>query len=114
MKKSDFLKLLERDIGCVHCGAVEAVAPNHRVNRGMGGVGKGSLLNQPSNLVVLCSVVNGLIESDSRWQGVAKEYGWKLERWQAPDDTPVYNRILNQWVLLDNNYGYTIYQAREL
>ena len=105
MKSKDFQKLLDRDQGCLHCGEVVAVAPNHRINRGMGGSKR---LDVPSNLVVLCSTLNGLIESDSRWARVAREYGWKLEKWQKPSEVKVFSIILGEWVLLDDAWGYSV------
>lgn len=112
MKKTDFDKLMQRDGGCVHCGEVEAVAPNHRINRGMGGVGKNSPLNLPSNLVVLCSQLNGLIESDHRWHGLALKQGWKLNRWDSTD-TPFFHAMSNSWRMLDDDYSYTIVEREE-
>ena len=105
MKSKDFQKLLDRDQGCLHCGEVVAVAPNHRINRGMGGSKR---LDVPSNLVVLCSVLNGQIESDARWARVAKEYGWKLEKWQNPLEVKVFSIILGEWLLLDDAWGYSV------
>lgn len=101
MKPKDFAKLVERDGYCLHCGEVEAISPNHRINRGMGGSRR---LDKPSNLVVLCSVVNGLIESSPAWQALAKEWGWKLERWQSPEAEPVYDSISGEWWILSNDW----------
>ena len=102
MKSKDFALLMERDQGCVHCGEQEAVAPNHRINRGMGGAGKSA--DRPSNLVVLCSELNGLIESDAVWRSRALEYGWKLERWQDPAQVEVYDNRSGIWYLLDDDW----------
>lgn len=104
MTNKQFRKLLDRDGGCLHCGETVAVAPNHRINRGMGG---SKVRDVPSNLVVLCSVLNGLIESDSRYARVAKEYGWKLESWQNPREVKVFSTILGKWLLLDDEFGYS-------
>lgn len=105
MKPKDFARLVDRDGGCVHCGAVEAISPNHRANRGMGG---SKQRDTPSNLVVLCSELNGLIESDARLAEIAKSYGWKLSTWQKPVQIPVYNSLKKQWYLLDDEYGATV------
>lgn len=104
MKSKDWQKLLDRDGGCVHCGEFVAVAPNHRINRGMGG---SKLLDFPENLVVLCSSLNGLIESDSRWAAVALEFGWKLRSWDDARSAKFFNAILGEWVLPDGNWGYS-------
>jgi hypothetical protein len=103
LKPKEFARLMERDNGCVHCGEMEAVSPNHRINRGMGG---SKLLDRSSNLVVLCSRLNFLIESDPYWMKLGKLYGWKLERWQIPEETPVFDIRSGIWQLLDNDYGY--------
>lgn len=92
---------MARDGGCVHCGETEAVAPNHRANRGMGG---SKARDVPSNIVVLCSSLNGLIESDDRWARVAKEYGWKLETWQNPAEIPVHDFQTREWYLLNDDF----------
>jgi hypothetical protein len=102
MTPKDFQKYLDRDHYCLHCGATEALAPNHRINRGMGG---SKSRNTPSNIVVICSMLNGLIESDSRYAKVAAEYGWKLPSWKTAETEPVYDAISGVWYLLDNNFG---------
>jgi hypothetical protein len=110
MKPKDFQRLMERDKGCVHCGETEAVSPNHRINRGMGG---SKLLDRPSNLVILCSRMNFLIEADASQAEIAKTYGWKLERWQKPEKEPVFNRMTHRWLLLDDEFGTKVIRARE-
>lgn len=102
MKPRDFQKLLARDGYCLHCGQTEAVSPNHRINRGMGG---SKLRDQPSNLVVLCSLFNGLIESNAQAADFAKGYGWKLKYWQDPLKEPVYDRVSGLWFTLDDEFG---------
>lgn len=62
------------------CGT-ETLVPHHRVNRGSGGRRS---LNRLSNLVWLCSVVNGLIESDSEWAERARNLGIKLSGHDEP------------------------------
>ena len=60
MTPKEFRKYIDRDSWCYHCGQTEAIAPNHRISRGMGG---SKVRNVPSNIIVLCSEMNGLIES---------------------------------------------------
>lgn len=103
MNAKQFQRLLARDGGyCLHCGATEALSPNHRANRGMGG---SKVRDVPSNLVVLCSLFNGLIESNAQASLVAKEYGWKLNTWQNPLEIPVFDTQKREWHLLDDEYG---------
>jgi hypothetical protein len=101
MDKKRFARLLERDKGCVHCGEVEAVSPHHRLNRGMGG---SKLRDVASNIVVMCSRFNFLMESDSKSAELGRKYGWKLRPWDEPANTPVYFVMAGQWYLLDDEY----------
>jgi hypothetical protein len=97
-----FAPFLARDRGCLHCGDVETAVPNHRVNRGMGGSKKRDV---PSNIVVLCSIFNGLIESDVKAARKAHTYGWKLASWEDPIVVPVYDAVWGKWWLLDDGFG---------
>lgn len=96
MNSKQFRKYLDRDGGCVHCGDEETVVPHHRLNRGMGGSPE---LNVPSNIICLCSYMNGLIESSSEAAQMARDYGWKLTRAQDPILTPYWNANHGSWVL---------------
>ena len=102
MKPKDFARLMARDGYCLHCGETEAVSPNHRINRGMGG---SKLLDKPSNLIILCSAMNNAIESDSRLRTLAMDYGWKLASWDTSEERPVYDAMSGVWYLLDNEFG---------
>lgn len=109
MNRRQFSPYLARDLHC-YCGCMgreETYVPNHRASRGMGG---SKLLDRPSNVMVMCSELNGLIESNADLAAQAKAYGWKLERWQSPEDTPIYDRATGEWFLLTNEYTRTIYQ----
>jgi len=66
-------------------GREDTFVPQHRINRGMGG---SKLLDRPSNVIVMCSEWNGLIESSSHHAVRAHNYGWKLSRWDSPEDRP--------------------------
>lgn len=102
MKPKEFAKLVERDIYCLHCGEEDAVAPNHRINRGMGG--KHAKAEQPANLVLICSRLNGLIESSAYYREMALENGWKLESWQDPESEPVFDACRGEWYLLKSDF----------
>lgn len=109
----DWHRLLERDGGqCLHCGTVTALSPNHRRNRGMGGSKDPATLS-PANLVVLCSLENGLIESDATHRAIALRFGWKLEQWQTVD-VPVYDANFGAWFVLDDSFGRVKVAAPEL
>lgn len=104
MNRKEFEKLLARDHYCQQCGATEALAPNHRANRGMGGSKR---RDHASNYVLLCSVYNGEIEASSAAAEEAKRYGWKLEQWQDARTVPVFDAMAGKWFMLDDTYGKT-------
>jgi hypothetical protein len=106
MTPKQFNKYQERDGGCLHCGETEAVAPHHRVNRGFGG--KHDKANQPSNIIVICSVFNGLMESSPYHASLAKIYGWKLSSWADPKQQRVYDTQTGKWYLLDDDFGRSV------
>ena len=106
MNGRQFALYLARDLHCV-CGCVgreDTLVPNHRAGRGMGG---SKLLDRPANVVVMCSSANGLIESNATWAARARVYGWKLSRWQVPEDEPFYDLATGTWNLIDNLYHRT-------
>jgi hypothetical protein len=108
MNKKEFAALVARDLGgCVCCGEAEAISPNHRANRGMGGATKTSYLNKPSNLVTLCSRMNSLIESDSGAAQIATFYGWKVSKWVKPFEIPIFDTKVGAWFILDDSFGRT-------
>lgn len=111
MKPKEFARLVARDGHCLHCGETEAIAPNHRANRGMGG--KNAKAEVPSNLVVLCSIVNGLLESSSTWATLGKQYGWKLSSWQDPLTEPVFDTLSGEWRLLSDDFSYRVIGQHE-
>jgi hypothetical protein len=97
MTPKQFRKFLDRDGGCWHCGDAETAVPHHRVNRGMGG---SKARDEPSNVIVMCSMVNGLMESDPIMAEMAREFGWKLESWQNPVDVPIFEATSGVWYFL--------------
>jgi len=102
MNPKTFSKFLRRDIGCVHCGVVDTAVPHHRANRGMGSF---KALNNPANIIVMCSYFNGLIESSAKAAELARKFGWKLESWEDPEMVPFYAD--GEWWMLDDNFGNT-------
>lgn len=102
MNSKQFQRFLDRDKGCYHCGETVAVAPNHRANRGMGGSKE---RDTPSNIVVLCSWLNGEIESSATMFHLAKHYGWKVSTWETPSDKPVFDFQTGLWYVLDDDYN---------
>jgi hypothetical protein len=93
-----FQKFLARDGACYHCGDATTAVPHHRANRGMGG---SKARDEASNVIVMCSNINGLMESDPIVQQMAKDFGWKLESWQQPAEVPVYSVYSGKWFTLN-------------
>lgn len=107
-----FAKYLARDLHCP-CGCVgveDTFVPQHRAGRGMGG---SKSLDVPSNIIVMCSSLNGLIESDARYADTARRYGWKLHRWEDSATVPFYDAVTSTWNLIDNDFNRTITTKRE-
>jgi hypothetical protein len=99
----EFKKYLKRDGHCYHCGIDdETLIPQHRINRGMGG---SKLLNTPSNIIVLCSYANGLIESNAFWADRARQFGWKLPSWAIASENAVFDVVSQTWFLLDDSFN---------
>lgn len=97
MTVKEFDKYLTRDGGrCYHCAiTAEDLVPHHRLNRGSGG--KNSKAEKSSNVITMCALINGLMESDADWARLARRWGWKLESWQNPSDAPVYDAFTGEW-----------------
>jgi hypothetical protein len=50
------------------------------------------------------------MESDSEFRDKALMYGWKLMRYQIPENTPIYDFYKGDWFLVDDNWGRTPYR----
>lgn len=97
-------KILKRDNNqCWHCAEIEAISLQHRRNRQMGG---SKTLDRADNLIVLCSAMNALIESDANAAAEARDFGWKLASWDS-FEMPVFNRNERKWYQLDINGNMT-------
>jgi hypothetical protein len=103
MNKKQFQKYLDRDNACPHCGTTgPELVPQHRANRGMGG---SKLRDRPSNIIVICSLANGLMESSAGFAALSRSLGWKLLSHEDPLETPA--RLWDGWYVLDDNFGKT-------
>jgi hypothetical protein len=86
---------------CYHCGiSGPTLVPQHRIGRGMGG---SVARNRSSNILTLCSIANGLLESDAKFASVGREYGWKLNTWQEPSEVPVFEIHTGLWWILTDD-----------
>ena len=108
MNAKQFQRYLARDGGCIHCGESEAVAPHHRVNRGMGG---SKARDVPSNVIVMCSAMNTAMESDAGTAELARAFGWKLRSFEDPLRVPVWHQVRSVWLLFDDAYGWVESEA---
>ena len=103
MNGKEFAKFLNRDGGCWHCGVDdETLIPHHRLNRGMGG---SKVRDVPSNVIVICSAFNTVMESDPVAASLARSYGWKLRAGDDPLLVPVFGP--GGWFFLDNKFNKT-------
>lgn len=107
--KAMWRRVLDRDGGhCVHCGGTERLVPQHRKNRGMGG---SKQLETPSNVIVVCSAVNGHMEANAYWAERARYYGWKLRPGQDPATTPYYDCASAEWYLPDEDCNRVVVES---
>jgi hypothetical protein len=67
--------------------------------------------HEPSNIIVMCSLVNGLMESDPIIATMAREFGWKLESWQNPVEVPVFHVTESKWFKIEK-YERVVYENR--
>lgn len=61
--------------------------------------------SKPSNVLVVCSLSNGLFEASESHSRAAQGYGWKLRAGQDPETTPVFDAYEGIWYLLDDAWG---------
>jgi 5-methylcytosine-specific restriction endonuclease McrA len=99
---------------CGLCGQVfqdGQLVPHHRANRGHGG---SPMSDRPSNILSLCGLCNGLIESDPVSAETARHLGIKISRHDAQiahlKPVKVFVESEREWVLLDDSYGATLTQ----
>ena len=106
-------KLVARDDGmCAWHGRgcdPDTHVPHHRANRGMGGYEAGDEL---SNLVMLCSEINGLIESDREYAEAARRRGLKISKFADPEKVPVWLPLIG-WCLLRDDGSMEVTRREE-
>jgi hypothetical protein len=98
LKKSLLKVLRERDGHCWHCGTDSDLVPHHRKNRGAGG---SKLLDNPLNLLMVCSNYNFLMEADASVAAQARVFKHKLRQTDTFYE-PVFDRYQGVWFSLDN------------
>lgn len=60
--------------------------------------------DKPANIIVLCSNLNNLLESDPVTAQYGRENGWKLRPGQDPETTMVWLPMQGFWAYLTNDY----------
>jgi hypothetical protein len=101
------LRQLEQRDGhaCAMCGVDdETLVPHHRANRGIGGRRS---LDRLSNLVWLCSLDNGRIESDAGWAAEARALGIKISSHDEPSHVPMIHPRHGRCLLADDGTVHT-------
>jgi hypothetical protein len=63
---------------------------------------KNSKASQPSNIVVLCSQANGLLESNAKFAELGRKLGWKLRQDETPTEVPIFG--YGGWWLLNDDF----------
>jgi hypothetical protein len=80
---------------------IDTLVPQHR----QGGMGGRKGKHRASNVVWLDSIINGLIESDPKWQREAVFRGIKVSGFGDPTTVPIMHAV-HGLVLLDDDGGF--------
>ena len=74
-------------------------------------MGGSKLRDVPSNIVSMCALMNGLMESDAYSAELARTYGWKVSTSTDASLVPVWYPMNGAWYFLDDDFG--LYQLGE-
>lgn len=103
--KPAFLKQLHRrDQWCWHCGSDVDLVPHHRKNRQAGG--SKSREQDITNVILVCALYNGAMESSAEVAAQARKWGHKLRSWQDTFN-PVFDFVSGRWYRLNSDGGKT-------
>jgi hypothetical protein len=105
LSKALLTRLQRRDKACWHCGQTDELSPHHRRNRGMGG---SKILDRLDNLIMVCAIYNGDMESRADVAKKAKSLGHKLESWESMETSPVFDFTTQAWYHIDVQGGKTL------
>jgi len=87
---------------CALCGDENlTLVPHHRANRGMGGR---KSMDRLSNVVWLCALENGALESEPELAVIARTKGIKISSHEEPSHAPIFHAVHGR-VLLDDDGG---------
>jgi hypothetical protein len=77
-------------------------------------MGGSKLADVPSNLVLICSMLNGQLEADERYYQQGLQYGWKVSKWADWRTIPVYDAMTGVWYLLNDDWTRNVVDERNL
>jgi hypothetical protein len=77
-------------------------------------MGGSKAFDVPSNLVTLCSSLNGQLEADERYYRLGVEYGWKVSKWADWRSIPVFDAMTGTWYLLNDDWTRKVVSERNL
>jgi hypothetical protein len=63
---------------------------------------KNAKANQPSNIVILCSEANFLLEASAEFAELGRKLGWKLRQHETPTEVPIFGH--GGWWLLNDDF----------
>jgi hypothetical protein len=109
LKQSELKKLRERDKWCWDCGETNDLVPHHRANRGFGG---SKALDNLQNIILVCAIYNGLMESNSEVAKTARLLGHKISKFSSPSEL-VFDNISQCWYQLDTTGGKQVAEPPE-
>lgn len=101
IKPAMLKQLRARDPYCWHCGETNDLVPHHRRNKGMGGSKLGDTFD---NLIMVCALYNGAMESDANTARDARAWGRKIASWDSTD-RPVFDTVAWAWYVVDSEGG---------
>lgn len=87
---------------CPHCGAAEGLGIQHRAVKGFGGRPSAEV---PSNLILLCNLLNVAVEQDADVAAHADRMGWKLSTYAVTTERAVFDAVSWEWWVLDDEWG---------
>lgn len=104
MKPVTLKQVRARDQHCWHCGIEDDLVPHHRKNRQAGG--SKSRENDVTNIILVCALWNGQMESSADDAEKARSSGHKLRSWQDTFN-PVFDFVSGRWYRLTPDGGKT-------
>lgn len=102
LKPALLKQLRARDQCCWHCGDDTDLVPHHRKNRQAGGSKQRE--QDVTNIILICALWNGAMESSADDANAARSAGHKLRSWQSTFN-PVYDMPSGRWYRLTSDGG---------